>query len=753
MTTYIVDPDAGAGYDYSSLNAAFAAQAGAHTFSCRSSSGSADTTGALSTASNQIVAAASGHEAAKDGWDTSKYRLSVAGHVITLAYGFLNPTLTNLQLETTGTAYGRVVVNVNPGPTGASATTIQGCRVRKNSGSGNAQIGIQWGGSVTAGSTIDIFNTIIEGFSTASSKAVYVTNTSYTVQIFQSISYGNATGINANASATIKNSASFTNADDFFGSFTPDYCASDDGDGTNAVSPSGSDWTNEFNAPASGDFTLLNGGNCYLGGTTLTGGPSTDIDGDSWDGSSPSIGIDEYAAAAATTTGLVPIKRPWTRQPQQPVAINPKFAKPGMSVFLPPFKKNLSGSGSMTESTAAAYGITPYGKTFAYTGDAFNDAFTLPTGSAPESYLFVAATVGANNSVYVLGSSADGIGFDSGNWKLRPKGSNRCISTVAAAAGDVVYAQGIDGDYKLVTQNEVVTNTGSFGNLDLVEVGDSAANSLALIVRWEGTDVPNDAEIQQLVNNPWQIFEPQTQYLPTGAAAAGGTTDGALSIVSSATATFGATATASGEANITSASSATFVGNALAESDFSAIAAADLTFEGSSVAGAEGAFDFSAAAVATFGGESAVDSELSLTSSSSATFGGESAVGVALDVGANALIVFVGETVAEGEGVANISSVASVTFAGESIVSTDFDMGSLADIEWVGTSTGGDPVYPNENQREDTFGGGYGWGDAAKIRKIKNKKLRQILEDDEALMEIIKKAMPELLSAYRKKIH
>ena len=67
----------------------------------------------------------------------------------------------------------------------------------------------------------------------------------------------------------------FVTEDDIFddiGGSTIDYCASDDGDGTNAVSPSGSDWANEFVDYANGDFTLLYTGNLYDAGV----GPSAD---------------------------------------------------------------------------------------------------------------------------------------------------------------------------------------------------------------------------------------------------------------------------------------------------------------------------------------------------------------------------------------------------------------------------------------------------------------------------------------------
>jgi hypothetical protein len=120
---------------------------------------------------------------------------------------------------------------------------------------------------------------------------------------------GSGTGIYVrDESATIKNSAIFNTGDDInhvgTGSNTVDYCASDDGDGTNSVSPSGSDWSNEFSDPANGDFTLLNTGNLYdagVGPGTDSDVPSADIDGDSRSGSTCDIGADEYVSAGGET--------------------------------------------------------------------------------------------------------------------------------------------------------------------------------------------------------------------------------------------------------------------------------------------------------------------------------------------------------------------------------------------------------------------------------------------------------------------
>ena len=123
---------------------------------------------------------------------------------------------------------------------------------------------------------------------------------------YHNVLYGGGYGFFYAGDLTAINNACVNVTDDFYdnssGSISIDHNASTDGDGTNSVSPSGSDWDNEFNDPDNGDFTLLNSGNCYQGGTTITGGPTYDIDGDEWDASTPSIGVDEYEGGGGGVT-------------------------------------------------------------------------------------------------------------------------------------------------------------------------------------------------------------------------------------------------------------------------------------------------------------------------------------------------------------------------------------------------------------------------------------------------------------------
>jgi hypothetical protein len=141
-----------------------------------------------------------------------------------------------------------------------------------------------------------------------------VTGTAYIYNNVIRGNAGNVDGINvrSGATATIKNNAIFNLGDDISnsGTATVQYNAADDDldteftESTN-INPSGSDWANEFVNAAAGDFTLLNTGNLYQGGTDVS--LATDMDGDAYHATTPSIGVDEYVAAggANAPTGVL----------------------------------------------------------------------------------------------------------------------------------------------------------------------------------------------------------------------------------------------------------------------------------------------------------------------------------------------------------------------------------------------------------------------------------------------------------------
>lgn len=104
------------------------------------------------------------------------------------------------------------------------------------------------------------------------------------------------------------NCANFDNTDDFDGAFTSlNYNASDDGDGSNPVAPSGGDWDNEFTDYTNRDFSILDTGNLYLGSEVTNADdnlvPSVDIigtDRNTGVGTQTSIGAHEFVSAGTT---------------------------------------------------------------------------------------------------------------------------------------------------------------------------------------------------------------------------------------------------------------------------------------------------------------------------------------------------------------------------------------------------------------------------------------------------------------------
>jgi hypothetical protein len=106
------------------------------------------------------------------------------------------------------------------------------------------------------------------------------------------------------ATMNVYNCAVFNNTDDFLNvNDTIDYCASDDGDGTNSVS--GLTWANEFNDYPNGDFNLT-GTSLQTAGTDdpLSGVYSVDIAGDSYVSPWP---IGAFAAPVVATGIISPI--------------------------------------------------------------------------------------------------------------------------------------------------------------------------------------------------------------------------------------------------------------------------------------------------------------------------------------------------------------------------------------------------------------------------------------------------------------
>lgn len=282
-----------------------------HHVYCRASSGTADSTNVemlerpadwtTGSANYVLIEAASTDRATQSGIDTAKYRIEVTepsdpNALIKTSVNYLRFDGIQFILNyTTGT--GDFMLRF------FSIGVSNDVRVMNCYFKGpdlNASHGVL--GDVEANLNLTIENCILTGVSYGYR---FGSGTNY---LYHCVAYNCDYAVTIDAGLTATNCASFGNSDSDFPSSgaTINYCASDDGDGTNAVAASGSDWANEFSDPANGDFTLLNTGNLYQAGTTIAGGPSTDINGDSW-ASPPSIGADEYGTSAPSSASGPPL--------------------------------------------------------------------------------------------------------------------------------------------------------------------------------------------------------------------------------------------------------------------------------------------------------------------------------------------------------------------------------------------------------------------------------------------------------------
>jgi len=267
-----------------------------HHVYCRASSGSADTTqvtiNGFTTDSTHyiVVEAADGDQALKTGISTSRYRLALdPGNTGIILVEDNYVTIKGIQIVGTFSTHGHDI-----------KITATNCKVDSCYLTGDLT-GDHWNFGVEVGTGPDtIFNTIATGFNNTNTNAGFRTDTG-TMYVYNSISYDCYAGVrNGSGTVVATNCAVFSSTgEDFNGTITVDYCASDDGTGTNSVAASGSDWANEFPDYATLDFTMINTGNAYHGGTTgpATSLYTTDMEGDTYYSTAYSIGVDEYVAA------------------------------------------------------------------------------------------------------------------------------------------------------------------------------------------------------------------------------------------------------------------------------------------------------------------------------------------------------------------------------------------------------------------------------------------------------------------------
>jgi len=264
-----------------------------HHVYCRASSGTADTTtftidGWTTDITHYVlIEAASGDEALKTGIDTSRYRL-VAGdtaYLIRIFDDYIRFKGIQFQKSSTnGAAQSVITITDHPG------MEFDSCYLEQAGNESYREIGI------LSDNTVTVINTVITGGSTSVIGSAAMSGNYFTV--YNSIAHKFRYGIHGTASSLPVVNTAFID----YGysvvegsGYDVDCCASAAGTGTNAVTPSGSDWDNEYTDPSNGDFTLLNTGNCFEGGADnpSSGLYTTDMDGQPYNVGAYSVGVDE----------------------------------------------------------------------------------------------------------------------------------------------------------------------------------------------------------------------------------------------------------------------------------------------------------------------------------------------------------------------------------------------------------------------------------------------------------------------------
>lgn len=304
---FTVDSDGVTG-DYPSLNTWEAAQqqdltdAGGDTMTvtCATSDGSADTTatsisGWTTGVGNGISVKVDPGSRHGGAYDATKYRIELTNtNLLLITEDYVS--IDGVQFQVTATTNSHVGIFYATGINAANDNRVSNCIIKGVITSGDGERGIFAADSDTI---LTAWNNLIYGFSgAANNNGIDVDGG--TTDLYNSTIYNCRNGVRRDGgTVTVKNCIVATNTDDFLGTITVDYCASDDGDGTNAQDAVSGDWDNELTDANNGDFTLVSGGNCIDNGTDDPGGAiqdDTDIAEVAW--VSPwSIGAFEFIAA------------------------------------------------------------------------------------------------------------------------------------------------------------------------------------------------------------------------------------------------------------------------------------------------------------------------------------------------------------------------------------------------------------------------------------------------------------------------
>jgi hypothetical protein len=216
--------------------------------------------GTTTTASNYIEFKTSGAGRHDGSYDNTAARLEVTdGHLFSIEEDYVRFTGIQGQVTRTNTVntYGFRHIS---GLTGD--IQISYC-IAKGVGGESYAVGANDAYYSGGGGTLKFWNCIAHGFKSSGGtkgRAWYCNGPTY--NIYNCTSSDNDTGFQQLAgTANATNCASFNNADDFKGTWnTIDYCASDDGDGTNAedFTAEATDWNKVFTDYTTDDYSLLN---------------------------------------------------------------------------------------------------------------------------------------------------------------------------------------------------------------------------------------------------------------------------------------------------------------------------------------------------------------------------------------------------------------------------------------------------------------------------------------------------------------
>lgn len=244
-------------------------------------------------------------------WSSSCYYLQAAPSTGNGCIKFQDPDihLIGLQIDKTNNVGDTACLYYGPSN---GAYTVDRCILRSSYGtlSNQYQSGIETYGSGI--STLDVTNTIIYGFagSTTPMGGTDLSSSGFTVTLYNCTIFSCRDGVNrSGGTVSATNCAVFSNTDDFNGTITVTYCASDDADGTNAIDlneNASGEWAACFTDYSNGDFSVKDtDSHLYDAGTDLSAYFTTDIIGttrSTWD-----IGAFEYVSEN-TWNGITPAK-------------------------------------------------------------------------------------------------------------------------------------------------------------------------------------------------------------------------------------------------------------------------------------------------------------------------------------------------------------------------------------------------------------------------------------------------------------